>query len=100
MNNQIIPRAKICKVFRLPESVDERGDCLNVSGMGGRLGWNGGLGEGRGGMLSGRWSGRTGDEGSNICGDIDLRDLRRDPLCLEVRGRTGGRIGEEDSTPD
>lgn len=100
MNNQIIPRAKICKAFRPPESPDGRGDCPDVSGMGGRLGWNRGLGDGRGGMLSGRWSGRTGDEGSIICGDIDLRDLRRDPLCLDVLGRTGGRMGEGDSTPD
>lgn len=50
-------------------------------------------------MLSGRYSGRTGDED---CGgaDIDLRDLRSDPLFLELLGRTGDRMGEEDSAPD
>jgi len=70
--------------------------------MGGRLGRNGDCGGDRD-MLSGRWSGRTGDEDSNISGgaDIDLRDLRSDPLCLEVLGRIGdGRMGEEDSAPD
>jgi hypothetical protein len=75
---------------------------LVKSGKGGRFGlkddWGGDLG-----MLSGRWSGRTGDkEDSNTCGgaDIDLRDLRREPLCLGVLGRTGDRMGEEDSAPD
>lgn len=57
-------------------------------------------------MLSGRWNGRIGDEDSTICGgaDVDLRDLRREPLGLEALGplgRTGdGRMGEDDSAPD
>ena len=77
--------------------------CCNLlkSGMRERFGRKGDWGGDRG-VLSCRWNGRTGDEDSDICGgaDIDLRDLRRDPLCLGVLGRAGDRIGEEDSAPD
>ena len=79
--------------------LDVLGWCsLLKSGMRGRFGRKGDWGGDRA-MLSGSWSCRTGDED---CGgaDIDLRDLRRDPLFLEFLGRTEDRTGGEDSAPD